>query len=183
MLLIHKRQKSNIPLFINFNGLEKMSMIKKIIPLIALSILPMTNAAMAKPAAAKASTATIYGQPFYPSEYTPEMMVYARNVKTGKTYSFKVAEDARQYKMTLPAPATYIFFSWTTQKIGSDSSGVPHKVGAVLSECDGNKFACNYDYQSLPKPISLKPGQVIKKFQIANYYYPSDQDHLYVPKP
>lgn len=145
----------------------------------------MINMATAKPAAAKISTATIYGQPFYPSEYTPEMLVYARNVETGKTYSFKVAEDARQYKLILPAPATYIFFSWTAQAQGlsDDLDDLSEEVGAVYSECDGNAGRCDYNYQFFPKPIYLKPGQVIKKFQIANYYYPSNQTFLYVPKP
>lgn len=158
-------------------------MIKKLIPLLVLSILPISNASVAKPAPVKTNTAIIYGKPVYPSDYTPEMMVYARNVKTGKTYQVKVAEDAKQYKMTLPAPATYIFFSWTTQKLGTTGDGIYSKVGAVLSECDGSEFKCDYSHQFLPKPITLKTGQVIKKLQILNYYYPDEQDHLYVPKP
>lgn len=158
-------------------------MMKKIIPILALSIIPLTNAALAKPAAAKSSTAVIYGKPFYPSEYTPEMIVYARNVKTGKTYPFKVAEDAKQYKMTLPAPATYIFFSWTTEKVGYYNDR-EIKVGAVLSECDGSSQAiCNGHDKHLPKSITVKPGQVIKKLQVANYYYPNDKESVYVPKP
>ena len=159
-------------------------MIKKIILLLVLSILPITNAAIAKPAPVKTNTAIIYGKPVYPSDYMPEMMVYARNVKTGKTYPVKVAQGAKQYKMTLPAPATYIFFSWTNEKLGTTGDGIYSKVGAVLSECDGSSQAkCDGYEKHIPKPIALKSGQVIKKLQIANYYYPSDQDHLYVPKP
>ena len=87
---------------------------------------------------AQASTAVIYGSSYYPSDYTPEMMIYARDIETGKTYSVKVAEEAYEYKMILPAPATYIFFSWTTDK--TDPSG------AVLSECDGSSGAiCDND--------------------------------------
>lgn len=157
-------------------------MIKTLITLLFFSILPVTNAAIAKPTPVKTSPAIIYGKPFYPSDYTPEMMVYARNVKTGKTYPFKVAQDASQYKMTLPAPATYIFFSWTTEKIGSYND-VDIKMGASLSECDGGEFKCDSHNQFLPKQISLKPGQVIKKLQIANYYYPQEKQNIYVPKP
>lgn len=157
-------------------------MIKTLITLLVFSILPVTNAAIAKPTPVKTSPAIIYGKPFYPSDYTPEMMVYARNVKTGKTYPFKVAQDASQYKMTLPAPATYIFFSWTTEKIGSYND-VDIKMGASLSECDGGEFKCDSHSQFLPKQISLKPGQVIKKLQIANYYYPQEKQNIYVPKP
>lgn len=157
-------------------------MIKKILPIIVLSIIPLTNVALAKPTSAKNSTATVYGTPVYPSDYTPEMTVYARNVKTGKTYPVKVAADARQYKMTLPAPATYIFFSWTTEKIGS-YNGVDIKMGAALSECDGGEFKCDNHNQFLPKQILLKPGQVIKKLQVANYYYPQEKQNIYVPKP
>ena len=65
------------------------------------------------------------------------MMVYARNVKTGKTYPVKVAQGAKKYRMTLPAPATYIFLSWTNEKLGTTGDGIYSKVGAVLSECDG----------------------------------------------
>ena len=159
-------------------------MIKKIIPLLVLSILPITNAAIAKPAPAKNGTAIIYGKPVYPSEYTPEMMVYARNVKTGKTYPVKVAVAAKQYKITLPAPATYIFFSWTTEELGTMGDGIFSKVGAVLSQCDGSSQAkCNGYDKHIPKPMTLKSGQVVKNLQVANYYYPSGQDHLYVPKP
>ncbi len=157
-------------------------MIKTLITLLFFSILPVTNAAIAKPTPVKTSPAIIYGKPFYPSDYTPEMMVYARNVKTGKTYPFKVAQDASQYKMTLPARATYIFFSWTTEKIGSYND-VDIKMGASLSECDGGEFKCDSHSQFLPKQISLKPGQVIKKLQIANYYYPQEKQNIYVPKP
>lgn len=157
-------------------------MIKKIITLLVFSILPITNAAIAKPTPVQKNAAIVYGKPFYPSDYTPEMMVYARNVQTGKTYTFKIAEDAKQYKMTLPAPATYIFFSWTTEKVGS-YNGKDIKVGAVLSECDGSEFKCDYHAQFLPKPITVKSGQVIKKLQIANYYYPDGKESIYVPKP
>lgn len=158
-------------------------MIKNIIPIAVLLMIPLTNVALAKTTSAKTSTATIYGTPFYPSDYTPEMTVYARNIKTGKTYPIKVAEDARQYKMTLPAPATYIFFSWTTEKVGYYNDR-EIKVGAVLSECDGSSQAiCNGHDKHLPKPITVKPGQVIKKLQVANYYYPDDKKSLYVPKP
>lgn len=123
--------------------------------------------------ASSTKAAVVYGTPFYPSDYTPEMMVYARNVETGETYSLKVAQDAKKYKMTLPAPATYIFFSWTTDK-----------MGAVLSECDGSSNAiCDHDDSNkhFPRPIKLTPGQVVNNFEISNYYYPREKTYLFVP--
>lgn len=128
--------------------------------------------------AVKDTTATIYGSSFYPSDYIPEMLIYARNIETGKTYSVKVPEEAYEYKMSLPAPATYIFFSWTTDKTDSE--------GAVLSECDGSSVAiCDeYDFSKhFAKPVILKSGQVIKDLKVSNYYYPSAKTHLFVPKP
>ena len=128
--------------------------------------------------AAQASTAVIYGSSFYPSDYTPEMTVYARNVETGKTYSVKVAEEVYEYKMILPAPATYIFFSWTTDKTDP--------TGAVLSECDGSSVAiCDHDdfTKHFPRPITLKSGKLINNLEVSNYYYPRDKTYLFVPKP
>lgn len=145
----------------------------------------LSVSAVAKPVSAKINTAVIYGTPFYPSDYTPEMIVYARNVETGKTYPFKVAQDAEQYKMILPAPATYIFFSWTTEKTGSFND-VDIKMGAVLSECDGSSVAiCDHDdfAKHFPRPVTLKSGQVMNNLEISNYYYPSDKTHMFVPKP
>lgn len=142
------------------------------------------NATIAKPSSIAKKVATVYIKPFYPSEYTPEMMVYARDIKTGKTYPFKIAQDARQQKITLPAPATYIFFSWTTDKIGYDDDMNHIKIGAVLSECDGSsQEICKGKDKHMPKPMTLNSGQVIKDLQIANYYYPSNQTYLYVPTP
>lgn len=63
-----------------------------------------------------------------------------------------------------------------SEKLGTTGNGIFSKVGAVLSECDG------YD-KHIPKLKILKAGQVVKSLQIANYYYPSDQEHLYVPQP
>ena len=54
-------------------------MIKTLITLLVFSILPVTNAAIAKPTPVKTSPAIIYGKPFYPSDYTPEMMTPAVN--------------------------------------------------------------------------------------------------------
>lgn len=128
--------------------------------------------------AAQASTAVIYGSSYYPSDYTPEMMIYARDVETGKTYSVKVAEEVYEYKMILPAPATYIFFSWTTDKTDPG--------GAVLSECDGSSVAiCDHDDFSkhFPRPITLKSGQVINNLEVSNHYYPRDKTYMFVPKP
>lgn len=130
-------------------------------------------------------TAVIYGTPFYPSDYTPEMMIYARNVETGKTYSLKVAQDAEQYKMTLPAPATYMFFSWTTEEIGHFND-LDIKMGAVLSECDGSSSAiCDHDDfdKHFPRPIKLMPGQIFNNLEISNYYYPHEKTYLFVPTP
>lgn len=127
---------------------------------------------------AQTSTAVIYGSPFYPSDYTPEMMVYARDVETGRTYSVKVAEEVYEYKMILPAPATYIFFSWTTHKTDPE--------GAVLSKCDGSSVAiCDHDdfAKHFPRPITLKSGQLISNLEVSNYYYPRDKTYMFVPKP
>lgn len=135
--------------------------------------------------ASSTKAAVVYGTPFYPSDYTPEMMVYARNVETGETYSLKVAQDAEKYKMTLPAPATYIFFSWTTDKIGYFND-VDIKMGAVLSECDGSSnVICDHDNSNnhFPRPIKLIPGQIVNNLEISNYYYPPEKTYLFVPTP
>ncbi len=148
--------------------------------IIALVAMPLCMPAIAKPAA----TATIYGKSFYPSEYIPDMTVYARNVKTKKTYSVKVP-GTMTYKMILPAPATYIFFSWTDEPLGQQlGSNESYPVGAVLSTCDGSsQEICEGHKKHIAKPISLKPGQTIKDLQIANYYYPTGKMNYYVPKP
>ncbi len=154
---------------------------KVYIPLLSLLAISFSSTAIAKPAK---NTATVYGKSFYPSEYIPDMTVYARDVKTNKTYSVKVP-GTMTYKMSLPAPATYIFFSWTTEKLGQNfGSAEKYKVGAVLSECDGSsQEICDGHKQHLPKQITLKSGQVIKNLQVANYYYPQDDNFNYVPKP
>lgn len=128
--------------------------------------------------AAQASPAIIYGSSYFPSDYIPEAIIYARDIETGKTYSVKVAEEVYEYKMVLPAPATYIFFSWTTDKTDP--------AGAVLSECDGSLEAiCDHDNFSkhFPRPITLKSGQVVNNLEISNHYYPKDKTYLFVPKP
>lgn len=127
---------------------------------------------------AQTSTAVIYGSSFYPSDYIPEMTVYARDVETGRTYSVQVAEEVYEYQMILSAPATYIFFSWTTDKTDP--------TGAVLSECDGSSVAiCDHNDFSkhFPRPITLKSGQVINNLEVSNHYYPRDKTYLFVPKP
>lgn len=164
-----------------------MQLLKKIFAnaLIVLGLsFGLIVSAVAKPVSAKINTAVIYGTPYYPSDYSPEMIIYARNVETGKTYPFKVAQDAEQYKMILPAPATYIFFSWTTEKTGSFND-VDIKMGAVLSECDGSSYMCDeHDFSKhFPRPVTLRSGQVINNLEISNYYYPHDKTHMFVPKP
>jgi hypothetical protein len=73
------------------------------------------------------NVATIYGKSLYPSEYIPSMNIYARNVKTGQTYRLAIKTDQMNYKMVLPAPADYIFYSWTMDK---------SPVGATYSTCN-----------------------------------------------
>ena len=156
-------------------------MIKKLLPVIVLSILPLSNTAIAKPSSTKANTATVYGKPYYPSDYTPEMTVYARDLKSGKTYSVNVPDSAPQYKIKLPAPATYVFFSWTKDRLGTngdDPEGLYRKVGALYSYCSANKLGYSCENHS-PMPVKLKPNQVIRDFQISDYYYDKDQ----VPQP
>ena len=153
----------------------------KLLAITILSIMALSNIAVAKPNSTKANTATIYGKPFYPSDYTPEMTVYARDLKSGKTYTVNVPEDATQYKIKLPAPATYVLFSWTKERLGTngdDPEGLNRKVGALYSYCSATKLDYSCKNHS-PMPVKLKPGQVIKGFQVSDYYYDKDQ----VPQP
>ena len=80
----------------------------KLTTLLLLSIVPLSNIAAAN------STATIYGKPYYPSDYTPEMTVYARSLSTGETYSVEVPNSAPQYKIRLRADLHIIF--WDEKK-------------------------------------------------------------------
>lgn len=153
----------------------------KLLAIIVLSITASSNTAIAKPASTKANIATVYGKPYYPSDYTPEMTVYARDLKSGKTYSVNVPDSAPQYKIKLPAPATYVFFSWTKDRLGTNSDdpeGMYRKVGALYSYCSANELGYSCKDHS-PMPVKLKPNQVIKDFQISDYYYDKDQ----VPQP
>lgn len=154
-------------------------MINVMLPIVLLPLLFLASTAIAKPAST--NTATVYGKPVYPSDYTPEMTVYARDLKSGKTYSVNVPESATQYKIKLPAPATYVFFSWTKDRIGvngDDPKGLTRKVGALYSHCSATKLDYSCKNHS-PMPVKLKPGQVIKSFQVSYYYYDKDQ----VPQP
>lgn len=117
------------------------------------------------------STSTIYGKSIYPSDVLPAMNIYAHNITDGKTYRLKTKEGQEQYKLVLPAPANYIFYSWTTDK--------KDPVGAAYNECNGTD-ACTY---KKPKMVTLKKGQVIKNFKIAGYYYFVDEADEVVPKP
>ena len=92
----------------------------KLLAIMVLSIIASSNTVTAKPTSTKGSMATVYGKPYYPSDYTPEMTVYARDLKSGKTYSVNVPNSAPQYKIKLPAPATYVFFSWTKDRLGTN---------------------------------------------------------------
>lgn len=143
----------------------------KLTTLFLLSIVPLSNIAAAN------STATIYGKPYYPSDYTPEMTVYARSLSTGETYSVNVPNSAPQYKIKLPAPDTYILFSWTKERLGSqagDPKGLYRKVGALYSHCSATVLDVSCDDHS-PEPVKLKSGQVIRDFQISDYYYDKDE--------
>lgn len=123
-------------------------------------------------------TATIHGVSFYPSEFIPDIDVYARDTETGSTFKLSVPAGTDEYKMELPAPATYIFFSWTNSK------ELDSQIGAVFSKCDGSSAdVCDDNINHLPRPIQLSPGAVIEDFKIANYYYPSKYTYYFVPKP
>lgn len=146
-------------------------MTNNLLTLLPLSILLLSNIAAAS------HTATIYGKPYYPSDYTPEMTVYARSLNSGETYSVNVPDSASQYKIELPAPDTYVLFSWTTERLGSqagDPEGLYRKVGALYSHCSSTVLDATCD-DHFPEPLSLKPNQVIRDFEISDYYYDKDQ--------
>ena len=148
---------------------------------IAAAALPTASVAQENTAAVRTGMATIYGKPYYPSDYTPEMTVYARSLSSGKTYSVNVPDSALQYKIKLPAPDNYVLFSWTKDRLGNnigDPEGLYRKVGALYSHCSATVLDVTCDNHS-PEPVALKPNQVIRDFQISDYYYDKDQ----VPQP
>lgn len=153
-------------------------MVKKSVPITTLLIILLANTVMAEPLNFEYDSAIIYGSSFYPSDFVPEINVYARDVKSGKTYQVTVPTETYEYQLKLPAPATYIFFSWT------NIEDETQQMGAVLSKCDGSsQDICEGFDKHFPTPIQLEPYQIISDLEVANYYYPIEFTHLFVPKP
>src|SRR5262249_37559801 len=104
----------------------------------------------------------IKGTRCYPSEYLPPMTVYARDTKTGKTYSTYV-EDKR-YTLNVPA-GTYIVFAWTEK--------IPYISGGSYSQAVpcGLHVSCS-DHS--PIPVTVKPGKTVTGKDICDFYSEKD---------
>ncbi len=85
-------------------------------------------------------TAAIGGKLCYPSERIAPMIVYARNVDTGVTYMTQVERGELEYTITVPAPANYILFAWTTGDPFSSSRPF------TTSDSFGGIYSCAGDF-------------------------------------
>ncbi len=112
--------------------------------------------------------ATVSGSTCYPSEYIPPLTVYARDVKTNRTYSVELKEDETSYKIKIPEEGEFLFFSWTNEK---------ESWGAIYSKAVpcGLSDTCT-DHTPILVPIKL--GENISKIDICDYYSADS-----VPKP
>jgi len=107
-------------------------------------------------------TGTITGKLCYPSEYIPEMTIYARNVKTGKTLSTHVKEGTAVYKVSVP-PGRYFVFVWTrTEKTLG-------RIGGLYSRAVpcGLNVSCA-DHR--PIPVEVEPGRTVTHIDPCDFY-------------
>jgi hypothetical protein len=108
----------------------------------------------------------ITGKLCHPSEHIPDMTVYARNTKTGKTYSTYVKEDVGRYTLNVPAGA-YIVFVWTGTEKTPDRSGGAYSQAV---HC-GLNVSCS-DHS--PIQITVKPGKTATGINPCDFYSEKD---------
>jgi hypothetical protein len=107
---------------------------------------------------------TIDGAICYPSDYIPAMTLYARNAKTGETFSKSLAEETDHYQITVP-PGTYKVFVWADGIGGSYSKAVPCGLSV---NCTNHTLIL----------ISVKPSQTVFGVNPCDFYSQKD-----IPKP
>jgi hypothetical protein len=107
-------------------------------------------------------TGTITGRLCFPSEYIPEMTIYARNVKTGKPFSTHVKEGTAVYKILVP-PGTYFVFVWTRPDEISRRSGGLYSRAVPC----GLNVSCA-DHR--PIPVEVKPGRTVNHIDPCDFY-------------
>ena len=64
----------------------------------------------------------------YPSEYIPKMTVYLMQTNSQKVYKLKTKENQRSFKFTNIPVGEYYCYSYTIDKILTDTRGIGHKA-------------------------------------------------------
>jgi hypothetical protein len=64
----------------------------------------------------------------YPSEYIPKMTVYLKQTNSQKVYKLKTKENQRSFKFTNIPVGEYYCYSYTIDKILTDTRGIEHKA-------------------------------------------------------
>jgi hypothetical protein len=64
----------------------------------------------------------------YPSEYIPKMTVYLKQTNSQKVYKLKTKENQRSFKFTNIPVGEYYCYSYTIDKILTDTRGIGHKA-------------------------------------------------------
>ena len=115
-------------------------------------------------------TGMITGKLCYPGEHIPELTIYARNVKTGKTFSTHVKEGTTVYKLSVP-PGTYFVFVWTRTEKRSAAIGGSYSRAVPC----GLNVSCA-DHR--PIPVEVETGRTIPHIDPCDFYSPKS-----VPQP